>query len=247
MNLRPAGRDDSTAIRETAERSFQTSYAISPEQIETLVEVEFADDALGDRVESDEDVLVVAEEEGTVRAFAAVEFGEEAVLRWLHVHPEHRGGGLGTALFEHVQEAAADRNLPLSVRVLTEATEGRSFPNRFGFEETGSDHYEVGGERFAEEVLAKGAIPNEATEPAVDVPDTVALDGEERPVDREEPIPGNESPFFPIYATADRTERYGFLCSNCGATDVSADGLDRLECGNCGNMHRADEWDAAYL
>ena len=41
--------------------------------------------------------------------------------------------------------------------------------------------------------------------------------------------------------------RWGYFCSECASTDVSADGLDRLECGNCGNTHRADQWDDAYL
>ncbi len=96
-----------------------------------------------------------------------------------------------------------------------------------------------------------GADPEEmqedANEPTVPVPESTPTDGTDRPVDRDETIPGREAPFFPTYSGEDRTERYGYFCSNCGSTDVSADGLDRLECGACGNLHLADEWDDSYL
>ena len=53
--------------------------------------------------------------------------------------------------------------------------------------------------------------------------------------------------FFSVYTADDHDEPYGYLCSQCASTDVTADGLDRLECGDCGNAYRVDEWDGSYL
>jgi len=81
----------------------------------------------------------------------------------------------------------------------------------------------------------------------VTVPENVDVEGESLPVDREDAIPGRDAPFFRIYSDEDRESAYGYFCSECGSTDVSADGLNRLVCGECGNLRRADDWDGSYL
>jgi ribosomal protein S27AE len=105
----------------------------------------------------------------------------------------------------------------------------------------------VGGEEFAVTMFIEGEGTETSNEPTVAVPESVTVDGVDRPVDRDDSIPGREAPFFTLYVADDTEEAYGYFCSQCGSTDVSADGLDRLECGNCGNAHLADEWDDAYL
>lgn len=79
------------------------------------------------------------------------------------------------------------------------------------------------------------------------MPQRVKAGGESRPVHRDEPIPGTDSPVFQLFTDPARTQTYGYFRSNRCETDVSVDGLDRIECVNCGNTHLADEWDAVYL
>lgn len=246
VTVRPATVDDCGAILGIAERSFQASYSLSPEQIAVILEEEFAGDVLAARIEDDESLVVVAEDGGTVLGFADAGL-ETGTLRWLHVDPSGRGGGLGTSLVERVVEELADCDEPLTAHVLDDAAEGGSFLERFGLHRSDTRPAEFGDGGFSSHVYTRAARESEANEPAVAVPEHVTVEGTERPVDRTEWVPGTEAPFFPIDAGPDGSDRYGFFCSSCGGTDVSADDLDRLECGDCGNGHRADEWDDAYL
>ncbi|PSP72402.1 GNAT family N-acetyltransferase [Halobacteriales archaeon QH_6_68_27] len=225
MEIRPAEPEDRARIATLAENSFRSSYALSPQQIETLVENEFDPETLADRIEDPDAALLVAEhavgDAEQVQGFVDVTAGEERTIRWLHVDP--------------------------AARILEDAVEGGEFLEGFGLESDDTDHMSVGGEEFAVAVFTGGEGSDDPNEPAVAVPGSVPVDGAERPLDRDERIPGRDAPFFRTYAGEDRADPYGYFCSNCGSTDVAADGLDRLECGECGNVHRAEEWDASYL
>lgn len=248
MDLRAAEVQDAARIREISEQSFQTSYSLSPDQIETIIRGVFSDDHLATRIGSDETLLLLSEADGETTGFVDVALGTEALVRWLHVDPGSRGRGAGTQLFEHAQSEATDRDLPLVARVLTENEEGKEFPERFGLRRTGRAKLEFGSEVFFEEVYTEEeGLAALAGEPAVDVPETTTVDGRQLAVDEDDVTPGTEGPFFALYEGTEHKDRYGYFCSNCGSTDVGSDTLGRLECQNCGNKHLADQWDAAYL
>jgi GNAT superfamily N-acetyltransferase/ribosomal protein S27AE len=249
MEIHAAESADRSRVRSIAHDSLRSSYSLSPQQIESILEGEFSDERLADRF-ADPDVTVYVAEASVgdtreVEGFVDVDTADGRRLRWLHVDPEARGNGIGTALLERVAEDAD--GAPLTAHVLEEAVEGGKFLEGFGLESDGTETAVLGGEEFSVVVFTGGSSTGEPNEPSVSVPESVEIDGTAHPVDRDEPIPGRSSPFFPVYTTDDRTERYGYFCSNCGSMDVSADGLDRLECGECGNAHRADEWDDSYL
>jgi GNAT superfamily N-acetyltransferase/ribosomal protein S27AE len=246
MTVRPATTDDCAAILGVAERSFQASYSLSPDQIEALLQEEFSEEELTARIEDDTTLLVLAEDEGEVLGFADADI-EGATLRWLHVDPLERGNGVGTALVERVIQEVAGHEDTFTAHILEEATEGDSFLERFGLNRSDTKAADFGEQRLSVHAYTRTAQKVEANEPAVKVPDGVMVDGSEKPLDREERIPGTEAPFFVIYTAPNRSERYGFFCSSCGSTAVAADDLDRLKCSSCGNKHRADEWDDAYL
>jgi GNAT superfamily N-acetyltransferase len=249
MEIRPAESDDRERIRAIAHDSLRSSYSLSPQQIETIVEEAFSDSTLAERLDDSNTVLLVAdhtvEETEEVLGFIDVEIGTEATIRWLHVDPDARGEGIATALIERSREEAD--GVPLAARVLEDAVEGGAFLEGFGLERDGNDQIEVGGEEFAVTLFTEGEGTDTSNEPAVTVPESITVDGADRFVDRDEAIPGREAPFFSVSSEADGEDPYGYFCSQCGSTNVSADGLDRLECGNCGNVHLADEWDDAYL
>jgi GNAT superfamily N-acetyltransferase/ribosomal protein S27AE len=251
MDVRPAEPEDTTRMEEVVRQSFQTSYALSPQQIDTLVEEELSGAVLMDRIDDPDDLVVVAEgdKEGErmLVGVAVAELDEEAVLRWLHVEPGARGGGAGSALFDHLESVTAEHGQRLVPHVLEQASEGGEFFRRFGYQHVDDVTVDVGGEQFHEQVYEVGTEDEEPNEPDVDVPETVDAEGDSLAVDRDDRIPGTEAPFFPVYADGAQEDRYGYFCSSCGSTDVSGDDLGRLTCGNCGNEHRADEWDAAYL
>ena len=247
MEIREATAEDRTGVRAIAERSFQTSYSLSPEQIEIILEGVFSDAEWTDRGENERSRVFVATDGGEPVGFADVKFDDQAILRWLHVEPGHRGEGVGTALFEHVRTAADDRDTPLVGRVLAENDEGKDFCEQFGFDEGEKLRLEFGHETFFGYVHAKpGEVGSEIDERSDAIPETVTTDGKRLTVDIDDETPGTDGPFFRTYEEGSG-DSYGYFCSNCESVNVGSDSLGRLECQNCGNKHLADEWDAAYL
>ncbi|GAB3699141.1 GNAT family N-acetyltransferase [Halorubrum pallidum] len=249
MNVRPIESADREQLRAVARDSLQSSYSLSPDQIETILEEEFDDGALTDLLDDPDTIVLVAEVTAdgteTVRGFVTVELGTRATIRWLHVDPAVRGEGVATALLGRVRERFADR--PIAASILDEAVEGGEFLKGFGLKQSDHDRIRVGGEEFGVTVFTGGQSTENPAEPTVTVPTSVTVDGVDRSVDRDDSIPGSEAPFFTVYCADDEADAYGYFCSQCGSTNVSTDGLDRLECGECGNTHLADEWDDAYL
>lgn len=250
MEIRPAESDDRERIRAITRDSLQSSYALSPQDIEMLLEEAFDDEALADLRASEDTRVRVAEETvdstATLSGFVTVELNGAARIRWLHVDPERRGNGIATALLEQVFSETDEK--PVRAAILEAAVEGGEFLEEFGLEQTANDHRQIGGEEFAVTVFTQGGGTEPANEPTVPVPDAVSVDGDDRPVDRDARVPGREAPFFVVSDETDpEQDAYGYFCSECGSTDVAADGLDRLECGACGNAHLAEEWDDAYL
>lgn len=249
MDVRPAESDDRERIRTIARDSLQSSYSLSPQQIETILEEEFDDTSLNDLPEDTDTTVLVVDEtiDGTetVYGFITVEVGTRATIRWLHVDPEARGKGIATALLDRVREEFAEKSI--AACVLDEAVEGGDFLKGFGLKESDHDQIMLGGEEFDVTMFTEGQKTETPNEPAVPIPESVTVDGVARSVNRDESVPGKEAPFFTVSRVEDEEDAYGYFCSQCGSTDVSADGQGRLECGNCGNAHLADEWDDAYL
>ena len=127
MEIRPADADDREGIRAIARDSFQSSYSLSPQQIEIIVEDAFADSTLAARLDDPDAVVLVAEtalddeDEPGVRGFIDVDQGSTRTIRWLHVDPDARGQGIATALLERWPETGDDTSL--SARVMEDAVE----------------------------------------------------------------------------------------------------------------------------
>lgn len=253
MNVRPASEHDRTGIYETAQRSFEASYALSPQDIETVLENEFSPGAVGGRIDGPGTLFVAETSEGSeefdteadVLGFA--ELDADGVLQWLHVHPEARGRGVGTALVERVRDELESESTPFTARLLEGAREGEQFLERFGLYWTGSTTRDVDGNELDEQVYTTEGTEQDANEPGITVPSSITVDGESRSVASREEVPGTAAPFYLVYEGDDHEQRVGFFCSQCGTVDVSIDSLDRLECNECGNTHRPDDWDSAYL
>jgi hypothetical protein len=71
-------------------------------------------------------------------------------------------------------------------------------------------------------------------------------DGQELFVAREEGETGSDGPFFVVYADEAGTRRWGYFCSNCESFDNAMDSMGRIQCNDCGNFKKPDEWDSAH-
>jgi len=213
MEIREATSADSDRIGRIAESSFQSSFALSPEEISTLAEEEFATSAIEERLSDSDGWFLVAEAEvdGETILGGFLDGTASGRIRWLHVDPEARGQGIGTALVEHLREEHGDR--ALTWEVLDDAVEGGGFCKRFGLSEQGRDWLEIGGHEFGVTLYTEGDREEEPNEPSVEVPETVSDEGEERPLDHDDRIPGREAPFFRTYVSGARESEYGYFCS----------------------------------
>jgi len=254
MEIREPDTVDGDAVRDVAGRSLRASYALSPDAIEVLVADRQSDERLRELAGMERGVLVVAERDDGVVGFAqgAVDDEGHGNVRWHHVAPEARGEGIGTELFEHVESALLDRGAEtVRAHVLGDNMEGAQFFERFGYAEAGTTEVVIDGTThavnlFLQESETDADPGDERTEPT-NVPETVEDEGETLYVDRETGIPGDKGPFFELYSDGGRESLYAYWCSHSESVVAAGDDLGRLECPDCGNVHRADEWDDAYL
>lgn len=258
--IRPAEPEDSDRIREVAERSLTASYDLSPREIDAIVDAAFDDDAVREKLDAADVSVLLAELDDGVVGFAETSTAaDDDALRWLHVHPEHRGRDAGTTLFERaVSELREQGSGCAPVVVVAADAEGTEFVERFGFEKTDERETDIGDRTVIEHVYASETTEPTASESSTErtdedatadeqFPDTATADGVEV-VLGDEHLSGMEGPFAPTYTDADRTEQYGYYCGNCGSTDVSVDSMERVKCNNCGNVNKPNEnYDGSYL
>ncbi|MDZ5810961.1 GNAT family N-acetyltransferase [Halorubrum sp. AD140] len=249
MELRAATADDIDAIRSVARESLLASYGHAVDEtllVEAVDEWYDADDLVAD-IDDEETVCPVAVVDGSIVGFAEsyVVGRRERVgeIDWLHVHPNHRGSGIGSALLERVEARLRDADVDrIKARVLVANEAGTAFYESEGYELVGERSVEIGGETFDEREYRKQisrltGISEGVVETERGTTVYVAFDESER---------GSAAPFYVAYADPERERRYGYFCGNCEGTDVAIDTMDRMECGDCGNRRRPSRWDAAY-
>ena len=250
MEIREAVESDSDQIRAIAEQSFQASYALSPLEIETIVEAEFGAESITACLDDDERILLVAEQDNSLLGFAEVETetDERGKIVWLHVDPTERGQGVGTELVEHAIADLRERAIEeIQAIVLTQNQEGSEFLEQFGFESVDQIDREFGEETFRAEIYTD--LADERADEEYTVPESgeIEVEGQPRYIDPDESISGDEAPFLLVFEAERREERFGFYCTNCGSFTNSIDGNGKVVCENCGNVHNPDEWDRSYL
>ncbi|WP_396612178.1 DUF5816 domain-containing protein [Haloferax sp. S1W] len=65
-------------------------------------------------------------------------------------------------------------------------------------------------------------------------------------VARNEVERGAKGPFYVVYASEDAESRWGYRCGNCDSFDTAMDTMGRVECNECRNVRKPEEWDAAH-
>lgn len=242
MEIRPAEPEDRESIRRVVRRSLRASYSLSPTGIDSAMEQWYGGDSYAEKLDRSGVHMVVATTEDTLAGYAegvvaALDAGD---LRWIHVAPAHRGRGIGSGLFERMRERLRDHGVDhLRGNVLAANEEGNTFYERHGFEKVDTDAVEIGGQSYVENVYID--------EGTAAIPSTQTADDRRVYVDRHQVVPGTRASFRVVHTEPDRETRYGFFCSNCDVLANAIDPMGRIECTECGNVRKAQQWDAAYL
>jgi len=74
----------------------------------------------------------------------------------------------------------------------------------------------------------------------------ITADDETLYVAEDEGERGEKAPFLTVYRDRDREHKYGWYCCNCETLDNAMDSMGRIQCNDCGNLRKPDEWDAAH-
>lgn len=257
MEIRSAVENDTDRIDELARQSFQASYSLSPQDIDAIARTEFSDDAVEECIQSDDDRILVAEDDDLVVGFAETHLtdDQDGEIRWLHVDPAVRGQGIGTELFEQAAAQLRERTAEhVHAIVMAANEEGNQFFEQWGLERGESDQREIGEETYRIQIFT--ATPEEFAdeqgmtdddEEFVPQDGEITVAGEIRYVDVDEEVPGDDGRFYVVYEEPSADEKYGFYCSNCGTFTSNVDGMGTITCQECGNVHRPDDWDMSYL
>ncbi|WP_049983978.1 DUF5816 domain-containing protein [Halorubrum sp. BV1] len=75
---------------------------------------------------------------------------------------------------------------------------------------------------------------------------STTTDGERVYTDRTLAERGADGPFYVVFEDADGSSRWGFRCGNCDSFGTAMDTMGRIQCTDCGNIKKPDEWDAAH-
>lgn len=256
MEIREATPDDADDIRSIARASLRSSYAhfLDEETIDDAVDRWYGGETLAENVEGEDMLWLVAEIGGEPVAFSQSDFvgegSEVGQIDWIHVHPDHRGGGTGVRVLVRTREGLLDGGAD-EVRsvVLANNETGNEFYLNHGFERAGEREIDIGDETFTENIYVESGVETGA-EPADEWRAVQAVDLEDDEtvyVAYGEATRGSKAPFYSAYETEDGTRRYGWFCGNCDTMDNAMDAMGRIECNRCGNRRKATRWDASYL
>ncbi|NGM67550.1 GNAT family N-acetyltransferase [Natronolimnobius sp. AArcel1] len=249
MEIRTATDSDTETIRSIAQQSLSSTYTdfLESETIDQAIE-QWYGDSFSDDLDTADSLVLVVERDGDVVGFSQSDLiGQQhstGRILWLHIDPDHRGGGTGVRLLvrtrERLLEEGADHIQGL---VLADNEGGNAFYENHGFEQAGQREVDIGEETFTENVYAEGDLEDEGWSAI----DELEIDGETVYVNYGEAARGSKSPFYSAYETDDREEVYAWLCGQCDSLDNTMDTMGRIQCNVCGNQRKATRWDASYL
>jgi GNAT superfamily N-acetyltransferase len=157
MAIRPATEEDIEGIRQVATASWETDYpdVLSRETIHEGVEHWYSEPVIRMELQSPRTELLVAETDaaGLVGFVHGHWAGDAGIIMRLYVHPEHRGKGLGTQLFEAISSALRDRGVEqLRAMALAANETATAFFENQGMAQVGSETTAIAGEQYEEAI-----------------------------------------------------------------------------------------------
>ncbi|MFQ3318361.1 MAG: N-acetylglutamate synthase-like GNAT family acetyltransferase [Natronomonas sp.] len=151
VEVRDATTDDTDDIVDVARDSWYAAYGgfLKPETIEQALGEYYDPDLLETAVEHDDIAFYIAEADGEIVGFASAEqtWSDEVELHTIYVHPDRWGEGVGSALFERVENWAREQGVDRIVcAAFSDNAVGIGFFEATGFRRGTEAKGEVAGE-----------------------------------------------------------------------------------------------------
>lgn len=168
-NMRTRHLEDADDVRATIRinaLAWREAYSeILPEDVLTGIDgepsEEHVQEAFEDRRDDRDRILVAEDDDGTVRGYIYMRWGEgtksfvgddESELQEIYVHPDYWGRGIGTKLLERGLELVPEDITRIRLEMLSDNDVGHLFYESRGFDRTGTDEVEIAGESYSTEI-----------------------------------------------------------------------------------------------
>lgn len=159
MEIRRADGGDVEGIREVAERSWDRDYPtfLTRETISEGIAEWYDPNSIRADLANPRSTILVAERDDQVVGFVQAHRsnGTGHVLR-LYVDPDHQREGIGTALFEAVEDTLTAKGIEhVRAMALAQNERGQAFYRSLGMDRVGTETTTIGGAGYEEAIFER--------------------------------------------------------------------------------------------
>lgn len=154
--IRHAEPEDAEEIHDVALKSWKDTYShiLSENTIEEVIEDWYSVEDLRNQTEHPIFYLAVKEDKIVGFVHATVEDGK-ATLHRIYLDPEHQGQGIGSKLYEKVENDIKKKADKIELEVFAENDKGNSFYQKQGFKQEKKEQIKFKGEKVQQKTLVK--------------------------------------------------------------------------------------------
>lgn len=159
MEIRRADGGDVEAVRRIAERSWDRDYPtfLTRETISEGIDEWYSPDSIRADLANPRSTILVAERDGEVVGFVQAHRSNATghVLR-LYVDPDHQREGIGTTLFEAVEDALISSGVErIRAMALAQNERAQAFYRSLGMNRVGTETTTIGGAGYEEAIFER--------------------------------------------------------------------------------------------
>lgn len=157
MNIKHAKPEDAKYIQEAAERTWKETYIeiLDKKTIESIIEDWYKPESLERQIKRDKYFYIVEENDSLIGFIHAQRKDSTIIIHRLYIYPEHWRRGVGTRLYEKLEQDLPEEINEIKLNVLPENDVAIDFYHDLGFETVETKQADFKGEKVQQEVMRK--------------------------------------------------------------------------------------------